>query len=88
MTDKLPTKAEKHPNLKGGSRLGKPNKNTQLIREMVATALNTVGGADYLARVAESHPGPFMGLLGKVMPVQIEGEGGGAVQHSIKVTFG
>lgn len=78
---------------RGGKRLGagRPSgsldKGNALIREMVAQALNQVGGVDYLARVAESHPGPFLGLVGKVLPIQVTGEGGGAVEHSLQVSF-
>ena len=79
---------------RGGARpgAGRPkgslDKGNALIREMVAEALNRAGGVEYLARVAESHPGPFLGLVGKVLPIQVTGEGGGAVQHAIRVTFG
>ena len=89
-------KTEKQSSLssRGGARpgAGRPkgslDKGNALIREMVAEALNKAGGVEYLARVAESHPGPFLGLVGKVLPIQVTGEGGGAVQHSIQVTFG
>ena len=81
-------KGTRPPNAGKGRPAGVPNKDTALIRDMIAQALNQVGGVEYLARCAESHPGPFLGLIGKVMPVQITGEDGGAVQHSIKVTFG
>ena len=50
---------------------GVPNKNTAAIRDMVAAALDRVGGVDYLARQAEENPTPFLGLIGKVMPMQI-----------------
>ena len=79
-------KGEKRP--KQGRPPGTPNKDTALIRDMIATALGRVGGVDYLARVAESHPGPFMALIGKVMPVQIEGTGkDGAIAHSLTISF-
>lgn len=89
-------KTEKQSSLssRGGARpgAGRPkgslDKGNALIREMVAEALDRAGGVEYLARVAESHPGPFLGLVGKVLPIQVTGEGGGAVQHAIRVTFG
>ena len=89
-------KTEKQSSLssRGGARpgAGRPkgslDKGNALIREMVAEALDKAGGVEYLARVAESHPGPFLGLVGKVLPIQVTGEGGGAVQHSIQVNFG
>ena len=55
---------------RGGARpgAGRPkgslDKGNALIREMVAEALDRAGGVEYLARVAESHPGPFLGLVG------------------------
>jgi len=66
---------------------GSLDKGNALIREMVAQALDKAGGVDYLCRVAESHPGPFLGLVGKVLPIQVTGEDGGAVQHSLLITF-
>lgn len=71
-----------------GRKKGVPNKDTALIRDMIATALSQVGGVDYLAKVAESHPGPFLSLVGKVLPIQLTGEGGGDIKQSITVTFG
>ena len=79
-------KGEKRP--KQGRPPGQPNKDTALIRDMIAQALEQVGGVEYLASVATSHPGPFLALVGKVMPVQVTGADGGAVQHAIRVTFG
>lgn len=78
-------KGEKRPNQ--GRPPGKPNKDTALIRDMITEALSQVGGIDYLARVAESHPGPFMALIGKVMPVQVEGANGGPIAHSLTISF-
>lgn len=70
-----------------GKPKGAKNKDAALIRDMIAQALTEVGGVAYLAAVAQSHPGPFLALIGKVMPIQVEGAGGGAVQHSLRVTF-
>lgn len=70
---------------RGGARpgAGRPkgsiDKGNALIREMAVMALDQVGGVEYLARVAESHPGPFLSLLGKILPVQVTGENGGAI---------
>ena len=44
---------------------------------MVIGALQDVGGRDYLAARAIDTPGAFMVLVGKVLPLQITGEGGG-----------
>lgn len=53
---------------------GVPNKNTGLIREMVAQALDQAGGVEYLTRQAEEKPAAFLGLVGKVLPIQIAGD--------------
>lgn len=55
-----------------GRKKGVPNRNTALIREMVAQALDQAGGVAYLAEMARECPGPFLGLVGKVLPVQLQ----------------
>lgn len=62
---------------------GVPNKATAAIKDMITKALDKAGGVDYLVRQAEENPGPFMSLLGKVLPMQLTGEGGGPVQHEV-----
>lgn len=86
--NKLKQSRKGKTNNPNGRPKGVPNKDTALIRDMIAQALTQVGGVEYLASVAISHPGPFLALVGKVMPVQVTGADGGAVQHSIRVTFG
>lgn len=70
-----------------GKPKGAKNKTGKLIREMVAEALDNAGGAEYLQRQADEHPAAFLALVGKVMPVQVEGTDN-PIQHSVKVTFG
>lgn len=43
---------------------------------MILVALRDVGGAKYLARQAEQNPVAFMGLVGKVLPLQLAGHDG------------
>jgi hypothetical protein len=85
---KLP-KTAKRPQPKGGSRKGIPNKNTGLIREMIAKALDQAGGVDYLVECAHDprSKSAFLGLLGKVMPVQIDADVNSKVTGSIEVRF-
>jgi hypothetical protein len=85
-------KESKKSNGRGGARpgSGRPkgslDKGNALIREMIVDALGELGGVDYLKQTAASHPAAFLSLLGKVMPVQVEG-GDRPIQHAIKVTF-
>lgn len=70
-----------------GKPKGAKNKTTKLIREMIVEALDGAGGVEYLQRQADEHPAAFLTLIGKVMPVQVEGTDN-PIQHSVKVTFG
>ena len=50
---------------------GTPNKVNRAVRDMLREALDSAGGAAYLARQAEENPGPFLGLIGKLIPSEI-----------------
>lgn len=77
----------KRPQPKGGSRKGKPNKTTALLKEAILLAAENVGqdgkGKDgltgYLMTLAKSQPKAFAGLLGRVLPLQLTGEGGAPI---------
>lgn len=73
----------------GGRQKGTPNKTTAELKEMVLQALSGVGGVAYLQSVAESHPPAFVSLLGKVLPLQVQGPGpnGEHVFQKIVVEF-
>ena len=57
----------------GGRPKGVPNKLTSDVKAMILTALDKVGGPDYLARQAEENPAAFMTLVGKVLPMTVQG---------------
>jgi hypothetical protein len=66
---------------------GVPNKTTQLLKDAILKAATDAGGGDmaaYLKDQAVKNPGPFMALLGKVLPMQVTGADGGAVIVEIK----
>lgn len=62
-------KGEKKPNQ--GKR--GPNKENKALREMILQALDDQpgGGVEYLKIQAVENPGPFMTLLGKVLPTTL-----------------
>ena len=62
-----------------GRKPGVPNKINADLKEMILGALSDVGGRDYLALRAKDTPAAFLTLIGKVLPMQITGEGGGPV---------
>jgi hypothetical protein len=64
---------------------GLPNKTTALLKDAILMAAETAGGGEpdglvnYLVAQAKQNPGPFMTLLGKVLPMQVSGEEGGNI---------
>ncbi len=54
-----------------GRKPGQTNKDTQQIRDMILGALQDVGGRKYLAEQAILNPGPFMSLIAKVLPKDV-----------------
>jgi len=56
------------------------NKNTRMLKDALLQAAEQAGGKDgligYLRTQATENPGPFMSLLGKVLPMQVSGEDG------------
>ena len=48
---------------------GIPNKNTKLIKDMIAEALEKAGGVKYLVKQATENPAAFLTLIGKTIPL-------------------
>lgn len=63
---------------KTGRAKGTPNKTTKLLKDAILRAADKAGGKGglvaYLERQARENPGPFMALLGKVLPLQLAGD--------------
>lgn len=59
------------------------NKTTALLKDAILQAAEAAGGEDgvvgYLTCLAKDEPVAFSTLLGKVLPLQVTGEGGGSV---------
>jgi hypothetical protein len=74
----------------GGRQKGTPNTTTALLKDAILKAAEKAGGRDgvvgYLTIQATASPAAFMSLLGKVMPTQITGDGGGAVKVEATVS--
>lgn len=83
MDNKQVTSGEKRkpPAAGMGRPKGSLNKTTALLKDAILQAAQAAGGEQgmvgYLTIQADKNPGPFMSLLGKVLPMQIDaGEGG------------
>lgn len=61
----------------GGRAKGTPNKTTAELKEAILAAAELAGGKEgligYLKQQADKNPAPFMSLLGKVLPMQLNG---------------
>ncbi len=66
-----------------GRKKGVPNKITRDLKEMILGALSAVGGQRWLEDQANENPAAFMTLIGKVLPLQVSGEGGGPMVINI-----
>lgn len=58
----------------GGRKAGTPNKQTAVIKDMIIQALDKAGGVDYLLAQAADNPTAFLSLVGKVLPLQLQGD--------------
>lgn len=70
---------------KTGRAKGTPNKTTALLKDAILQAAEAAGGGEqglvtYLTEQAKTNPGPFMALLGKVLPLQLTGANGGPIE--------
>jgi hypothetical protein len=62
----------------GGRKKGTPNKTTALLRDAILQAGTDAGDGDlvkYLQMQATANPTAFLALLGKVLPLQVAGDG-------------
>ena len=78
-------KSSRKPPAVRGNRKGVPNKNTAAIKDMILAALDESGGVDYLvARARDPRTAAaFLGLIGKVLPMQVTGVDGEAIKHAV-----
>lgn len=78
-------KGEKRPGQ--GRPKGCVNKENKALREMILAALDGQkgGGIAYLKRQAIENPGPFMTLLGKVLPTTLAGDSENPVNVVAKI---
>lgn len=77
-----PKRGAKPGERRGGRQKGTPNKTTAVLKDAIITAAE-LSGADkkgrdgligYLKRVADNDMKAFTGLLGKVLPMQLQGD--------------
>lgn len=77
---------------KTGRAKGTPNKTTALLKDAILKAAEQAGNkvgdrnglVSYLEQQAADNPGPFMALLGKVLPMQISGDPDNPIVHRVE----
>ena len=52
---------------------------TATLKDMILAALDRAGGEEYLVEQGHKNPGAFMTLVGKVLPLAVTGNEGGAL---------
>ncbi|WP_375682840.1 MULTISPECIES: hypothetical protein [unclassified Bartonella] len=87
-----PIKKRIPPKAGQGRVKGVPNKMTRILKEAVVKAAENAGnkiGKDglisYLEKQAMECPAAYLALLGKVLPLQVTGEDGGAIKIITRV---
>lgn len=72
---------------------GAVNKTTAVLKDAILLAARRAGGdtedgiAIYLQQQAVANPGPFLSLLGKVLPMTVAGDKDNPLVTEIRVTF-
>ena len=87
VSKELKATGKKPPNAGKGRPKGSANKTTAALKEAILEAAKLVGQdgkgkeglVGYLKRVATQDVKAFSALLGKVLPLQVTGDGGGPV---------
>lgn len=88
MTDK-PKVTTKFGKGNPGKPHGAVTKSTAAIKDMILIALSNAGGAEYLERRANDPKtaSAFLGLVGKVLPMQVTGADGNPLNIQFNVKF-
>jgi hypothetical protein len=92
MTDNKIVKKNKPRRAGAGRPKGSLNKTTAILKDAVLLAAEQAGEKEgmvgYLKKQAVENPPAFLTLLGKVLPLQVTGDGGGALQVTILNNYG
>ena len=90
--EKEPKVGKNRGNAGKGRPKGSPNKTTALLKDAILLAARKAGGKDddgglvaYLEKQARENPGPFLSLLGKVLPMQVAGDPDNPIQTVTKI---
>lgn len=69
----------------GGRVAGTPNKLSSSVKDNVLSVFNDIGGTDHMKRWAQENPNQFYNIYAKLLPLQLTGEDGGAIETSLTI---
>lgn len=72
---------------RGGRSKGTPNKINADLKNMILGALNKQGGEAYLVRQSAENPVAFMSLLGRVLPMTVQGDAENPLKTVLEITW-
>lgn len=82
-TNQVKSGGRKPPAAGKGRPKGSKNKISSDVKAMVLEALSTAGGAGYLVAQSEKNPVAFMALVGKVLPMTVQGDPENPLHYTI-----
>ncbi len=68
------TAKRRPPNAGKGRKKGVQNKLTVTLKQAILNSFETLGGEAWLVQLAESDPKAYAGLLGRIIPSEINGQ--------------
>jgi hypothetical protein len=71
-----------------GRKKGEPNKVTKQLKDMILGALDDSGGQKYLAQQASENPNAFLALVGRVLPMTVQGDKDNPLQTTVTIKWG
>ena len=71
-----------------GRKPGTPNIVPAALKDMILQALHNKGGVGYLEEQAVTNPNAFMGLIGRVLPMTVQGDKDNPVETVVRIQWG
>ena len=71
-----------------GRKKGTPNKVNKELKDMILGALDDMGGQKYLCSQAATNPNAFLALVGRVLPMTVQGDKDNPVETVVRIQWG
>jgi hypothetical protein len=71
-----------------GRKPGTPNVVPAELKDMILQALHLEGGTEYLRAQAKTNPNAFMGLIGRVLPMTVQGDKDHPLEQTVTIKWG